>query len=633
MKTLNVNRKIIVLIVLVLMSFCFITGTTYSEVSISEIMYGSEIRFSPKQWIEIFNTGTEAIDLTGWTLTIQNVNSDDLTGPVTATINFRDTTFEDAPRIWPNDFLLIVTSDTDDNSGDFMEDQIYDLRWIEGVRKDTLDISFNTIWLSAEGFHIKLTNKDGNLVDEAGNYDGTTTLWDLPYDFNRGRNRAGNRTSLIRRYANGVALDGTQKESWVSAADANLTTDQKTYYGDENDISSPGIGIINNLGGATPPQVVVEQTPPPAVDNTDDTGGTPPVVTQQPPASTTTVRLLPATVAAPAVGDELTFSLDIVDGVSVVGYEATLQFNKTAFRYVASEIGDYLPAGAFFAPPVVEEGSVKLTATSLKGEVNGNGALATITFEVIAEDTFTLALSDVLLADSKGNSSVPKVESAEIKKEAADGLKGDVNGDGTVNIADLVLVASNLGKTGQNAADVNGDGQVNIADLVLVAGALGNTAAAPSLHPQSLEMLTATDVKQWLSAAQHLDLTDTTSQRGVLFLQQLLVMLTPKETALLPNYPNPFNPETWIPYHLAKDAEVTLHIYAVNGTLVRTLMLGHQAAGMYHNRSRAAYWDGKNTFGEPVASGLYFYTLSTESTRDSVTAGNFSATRKMLIRK
>ena len=203
-------------------------------------------------------------------------------------------------------------------------------------------------------------------------------------------------------------------------------------------------------------------------------------------------------------------------------------------------------------------------------------------------------------------------------------LKADVNGDGQVNIQDLVLVAGKLGQTGTNSADVNGDGQVNIQDLVLVAGALGTTAAAPSLHPQALEMLTATEIKQWLSTAQQLNLTDTTSQRGILFLQQLLAALTPKKTALLANYPNPFNPETWIPYHLAKDADVILHIYAVNGTLVRTLTLGHQPAGMYQSRSRAAYWDGKNEFGEKVASGLYFYTL---------TAGDFSATRKMLIWK
>ena len=93
---------------------------------------------------------------------------------------------------------------------------------------------------------------------------------------------------------------------------------------------------------------------------------------------------------------------------------------------------------------------------------------------------------------------------------------------------------------------------------------------------------------------------------------------------LQPNYPNPFNPETWIPYQLATPAEVTLTIYGMNGGAVRRFELGHQAAGMYQSRSRALYWDGRNQDGEPVASGLYFYTLS---------AGDFTATRKMLIRK
>ncbi|MDE0682965.1 MAG: T9SS type A sorting domain-containing protein, partial [Candidatus Poribacteria bacterium] len=111
------------------------------------------------------------------------------------------------------------------------------------------------------------------------------------------------------------------------------------------------------------------------------------------------------------------------------------------------------------------------------------------------------------------------------------------------------------------------------------------------------------------------------------------VLAIKEENGLLANFPNPFNPETWIPYHLAEPAEVTITIYAINGQVVRRLALGHQAAGMYQNRSRAAYWDGRNAFGEPVASGVYFYTLSTESTRDSVTAGDFTATRKMLIQK
>ena len=98
----------------------------------------------------------------------------------------------------------------------------------------------------------------------------------------------------------------------------------------------------------------------------------------------------------------------------------------------------------------------------------------------------------------------------------------------------------------------------------------------------------------------------------------------PAETALLSNYPNPFNPETWIPYQLAKSADVTLTLYDVRGVMVRRLVLGHQAAGVYYSRGRAAYWDGRNAFGEKVASGLYFYTL---------TAGEFTATQKLLIQK
>ena len=103
-----------------------------------------------------------------------------------------------------------------------------------------------------------------------------------------------------------------------------------------------------------------------------------------------------------------------------------------------------------------------------------------------------------------------------------------------------------------------------------------------------------------------------------------LTVTASREFALAANYPNPFNPETWIPYRLAEDAGVTLTIHALNGRQVRRLKLGHQTAGTYHSRSRAAYWDGKNEFGESVASGVYFYTL---------TAGDYSSTRKMLIAK
>lgn len=201
----------------------------------------------------------------------------------------------------------------------------------------------------------------------------------------------------------------------------------------------------------------------------------------------------------------------------------------------------------------------------------------------------------------------------------------DVNADGVVNIQDLVLISANFGKTGQNVADVNGDGVVNIEDLVKVAGALVNDAAAPAVWDRDLEVdLTRAEVYQWLREARKVNIRTPAYQRGILALEQLLTALTPKETALLPNYPNPFNPETWIPYRLSEPANVTVSIYSAEGTLIRTLALGEQSMGVYESRNRAAYWDGRNEFGESVASGIYFYTLS---------AGKFTATRKMLIWK
>ena len=205
-------------------------------------------------------------------------------------------------------------------------------------------------------------------------------------------------------------------------------------------------------------------------------------------------------------------------------------------------------------------------------------------------------------------------------------LAEDVNNDGVVNIIDLTLVASNFGKTGQNAADVNRDGVVNIVDLTLVAGTFGGGTTSPSFWSRDLEITpTREQVEQWLHQARQINLTEASFQRGILMLEQLLAVLTPKETALLPNYPNPFNPETWIPYQLAEAADVTLTIYATDGQLIRTLSFGHQSAGIYQTKSRAAYWDGRNELGEPVASGVYFYILKV--------SGEFTATRKMLIQK
>ena len=199
----------------------------------------------------------------------------------------------------------------------------------------------------------------------------------------------------------------------------------------------------------------------------------------------------------------------------------------------------------------------------------------------------------------------------------------DVNRNGVVDVDDLVLVASSFGRrisrwTNPNP-DVNKDGIVNREDLLLVADALEseeNLPAAPALATANLQ--------RWIVEAKLRNPGDAAFQKGIAALERLLMPLHPTETALLPNYPNPFNPETWIPYQLAEPADVGISIYTADGKLVRTLELGNQPVGVYESRSRAAYWDGKNALGEPVASGIYFSTL---------TAGEFIATRKLLIRK
>ena len=204
----------------------------------------------------------------------------------------------------------------------------------------------------------------------------------------------------------------------------------------------------------------------------------------------------------------------------------------------------------------------------------------------------------------------------------------DVTRNGSVDVNDLVEVARNYGRTvaggANHNADVNSDGRVDINDLNEVARAL-DARAAPGLSPDKAADLpfTAKEVQQWIrdAKAAGIDAHDIT------VLEQLLAAVTrtpPKETVLLANYPNPFNPETWIPYQLSEAAEVNVTIHASDGKLVHTLELGQLPAGLYRTKGRAAYWDGRNALNEPVASGVYFYTL---------TAGDFKATRKMLIRK
>ena len=206
-------------------------------------------------------------------------------------------------------------------------------------------------------------------------------------------------------------------------------------------------------------------------------------------------------------------------------------------------------------------------------------------------------------------------------------LPWDINNDGIVDIRDLVLISNDFGAADPTypKVDVNKDGAVDIIDLLLVASHLGESIdrAAPSPRV-SISTKHFDLVEQWLTEARLVHDGSSIFRKGIATLEALGDSWLPTETALLPNYPNPFNPETWIPYDLAADSDVEIHIYNLKGESVRQLSLGFQSAGTYRTQARAAYWDGRNTVGELVASGVYFYTLR---------AGHTKATRRMVIFK
>ena len=338
-----------------------------------------------------------------------------------------------------------------------------------------------------------------------------------------------------------------------------------------------------------------------------------------PPIPAPTIEITPSQVESPAVGENLIVNLKISNVENVAGYQLTVQFNPKILKFVKSENGSFFPDGDSADR---NSDQIKLAAVNVSGNSTGDGTLATLTFKVIDVEPSQITLSNIIVMEQDLTTIPIVAKRCDIVLISE--VKLDVNGDEVVNIEDLKFVAAHFGKVGQNKADVNVDNVVDIRDLLLVAGGINSDAAAPSIAQLTFTDLTVQEIQTWLSQTFQLDLNDANYQRGIAVLQQLLVALTPKETALLPNYPNPFNPETWIPYQLAEPADVSISIYAIDGKLVRTLNLGHQSTGIYQDKSRAAYWDGRNTIGEPVASGVYFYTFK---------AGEFTATRKMLIRK
>lgn len=230
-----------------------------------------------------------------------------------------------------------------------------------------------------------------------------------------------------------------------------------------------------------------------------------------------------------------------------------------------------------------------------------------------------------------------------VESDAQSSFPVDVNQDGQVDILDFLVVLTHFGENPPTDArvDTNKDGQVDLQDLVWIIQVIEENhkeAAAPSHKPPTVgtagalssptRPLSDADIALLYSFYQTIEEKSGDSTQIELvkrFLRQLLMPVNgPLETKLHANYPNPFNPETWIPYQLAEDTDITIRIYNIAGRVVRTLFVGHQAAGYYLSRSKAAYWDGKNEFGEQVASGIYIYELATPT---------FKQTRRLVVVK
>ena len=222
-------------------------------------------------------------------------------------------------------------------------------------------------------------------------------------------------------------------------------------------------------------------------------------------------------------------------------------------------------------------------------------------------------------------------------------LPGDINNDGLIDILDFLIITAHFGeKPPTNARmDINNDGQINLEDLVSIINLIEENQTAAAAPAQKHQIQTATyampnrirtlsnaSVAHLYAFYQKIEgIQGDATQIAVVkrFLEQLLMPVGgPLETKLYPNYPNPFNPETWIPYQIAKDTEITIRIYNTSGEVVRTLFSGHQMSGYYINRDRAAYWDGRNDYGEAVASGVYICELETST---------FKQTKKLAILK
>ena len=324
---------------------------------------------------------------------------------------------------------------------------------------------------------------------------------------------------------------------------------------------------------------------------------------------------------------------------NLTGFQVSLYYDPYNLRFMRIQEGNTLSRYgqiSFWRPPDVDaEAGIILGAVSVIEGAGGidveDDVLMTLTFQAKELGRTMLSLHDVKISDPKSRSLPFLATNALINvvpDSVIDVLDMVAVGQHLANpqLAALLTVQGDMGSVSDSDKydpDVDRNGTVDVDDLILVSNHFG-------------EVYNDSDTVQLLSPKADInrayDLISAGPANGpdVRKLKAHLLRLLaadratslPASPRLLLNYPNPFNPDTWIPYHLAQAGDVAISIYSASGQLVRTLNLGHKEAGFYIDKSKSAHWDGKNATGEQLASGLYFYVMR---------AGHFSAARKMLL--
>lgn len=331
------------------------------------------------------------------------------------------------------------------------------------------------------------------------------------------------------------------------------------------------------------------------------------------------------------IGDSFQIRIDMANGHNIAGFQFDVAFNATILQAVQVDEGAYLSdSNTYWLEPTIDNTAGTITeivcARTSKGWVAGNGTLAIITFKAVAAGTSYIRLQNITVSAPNG-ASIP-VSASDGNVAVNEFRPWDVNEDGKVSVADLVLIGQHYGETitvpTSPNPDVNGDRVVDIADLVLVGLHFSETylpgAPASDMWSFDIEYLPVL-VKMYNIMVANLS-SDTDFLATKELLRRIIFNSGIGKAVLFQNYPNPFNPETWIPYQLAEDSPVTIRIYSSTGQLIKTMDLGYKKAGAYVTKDAAAYWDGRSKAGEYVASGVYFY---------SIQAGDFVATNKMTV--